>query len=571
VNHPPSPGNTLEKIALFVDKHYWLIVGFWLLFFFYFVFLTKIYGPYMDDWNQMYFVKAITEGKATLSLLFERFYGAHTPALARIFFSIDYIVFEGTNIFPKVVAFICMAITFILFHKNIAALHLKSTEKSLLNITGLITVFGTSQIYTYNHAWGALQHSPAVLFPLLAMHHFSTQINKGASVSIIHALTYLGLCTISALFTAMGIFGMLIILLGMILYRPVWKTLAVYTMGTIILFYLLKPGLLVIRATESLDAVTLISEQAFLQKMGGTPAPFFFGYSNYLFGFTGTILQPFSLTAAIMTGGVFFTVFAAAGTFLLVRHKKEWVFFQLFLFMLIAYAMVAAWGRYQFNEYQFDRYATLYPWLLWTGCIVTTLVFRKTGLGLCLLICAFTFVTSAHHINYQLLIQRDSNQADVNMINNSFIHMTYQKVSVPLKYFDFKPEIFHDYQKNQLWGIYRRYAIPDLSSIGSDTCEAIKTKDFIVSEKQFVEYQLDGWNVSADHYLPSVYALDENNQVVAQGISMPRKLRWLPPALLSREELMIYIVIPRTYRLSTLRLVGGSKDDWCEITLRKKT
>lgn len=560
----------VEKTSLFIDRHYGLISVAWICLFFYFVLLTKIYGPYMDDWGNMYAVRAITEGTATFSLLFERFYGAHTPALARIFLSLEYILFQGTNFFPKVMAFICMVISFIIFHKNISTLSLKAEDKTLLNITGLIIIFGASQIYTYNHAWGALQHSPAVLGPLLAMHHFSTQIQKNAPVGIGHALMYLSMCAISSLFTAMGIFGMVSILCGMILYRPAAKTLLIYTVGTIILFYFLKPGLLAIRAAESIDAVTLLSRNELLQQTGTIPAPFLFGYSNYVFGFFGTMLQPFSLKVAIFAGGILFVIFAVAGTILLVRRTKEWVFFQLFIYMLIAYAMAAAWGRYQFSDYQFDRYATLYPWLLWSGCTVTILFFRKTGVVLCLLIGVFSLATSPYHIDKQLSIQRDSDQADINMVNNSFAHMTYLKVTAPLRYFGFQPKTFHHFQKEHHWGIYRRYVIPELSSIGTDTCEAIKTKEFIVSEKQFVEYQLNGWNLSADHYLPSVYALDASNQVVAQGISMPRKLSWLPPALLSREELMIYIVIPRAYQLSTLQLVGGGKNDWCKITLVKK-
>jgi len=219
---------------------------------------------------------------------------------------------------------------------------------------------------------------------------------------------------------------------------------------------------------------------------------------------------------------------------------------------------------------QFDRYAAIYPWLIWSGCAMSFIHLRKIGVALTLAICFFSLATAPQYINRQLMIQHTATQADINIVNNSFIHMTYYKTSQPLKYFDFKPDYFHAFQKERSWGIYRRYAIPEKFPTGNDICEAIKTKEFVVSEKQFVEYQLDGWNVSADRYLPSVYALDETDQVIAQGISMPRETSWLPAALLSREELMIYIVIPRSHPLGTLRLVGGDKDSWCEINLLKK-
>jgi len=70
--------------------------------------------------------------------------------------------------------------------------------------------------------------------------------------------------------------------------------------------------------------------------------------------------------------------------------------------------------------------------------------------------------------------------------------------------------------------------------------------------------------------LHSVYALDTNNQIVAQGISMPREPRWLPTAFLPREDVMIYLVVPRAHPLTALQLVGGSKNNWCKISLIKK-
>jgi hypothetical protein len=282
------------------------------------------------------------------------------------------------------------------------------------------------------------------------------------------------------------------------------------------------------------------------------------------------MLERTSQTAAIIFGGVIFLFFSIAACLGIFRPQKQQVFFQLTLCMLMAYGIIAAWGRYETTDNQFDRYAAIYPWLIWSGCIMTHAHLKKTGIALSLTICFASLVTAPQYINRQLMIQRDSTQADINMVNGSFIHMSYQKTPMPLKLFGFKPDFFHAFQKERSWGIYHRYAIPESLSTGDDICEAVKTKEFVVSEKQFVEYQLNGWNVSSDSYLPSVYALDENNQVVAQGISMPRETSWLPLALLSREKLMIYMVIPRSHPLGDLRLVGGSKDNWCEVTLLKK-
>lgn len=236
----------------------------------------------------------------------------------------------------------------------------------------------------------------------------------------------------------------------------------------------------------------------------------------------------------------------------------------------MAYNIIAALGRYETGDNQFDRYAAIYSWLIWSGCVISFIHFKKAGAALTLAICLASLATAPQYINRQLEIQHTATQADINTVNNSFIHMTYYKVSQPLKLFDFKPDFFHALQKENSWGIYRRYAIPKNFQTGKDNCEAVKTKQFIVSEKKFVEYQLDAWNTSSDRYLPSVYALDENNQVIAQGVSMPRETSWLPPVLLPREKLMIYMVIPRSHPLGTLRLVGGSQDNWCEVTLLKK-
>lgn len=524
----------------------------------------------MDDWNNMYFVRAIQEGNATFSLLFEKFYGAHTPALSRILLALEYFIFQGNNLFPKAVALVCVAGSMAIFYKNIPALGLETPQQLLLKITGLLLAFGAAQLYTFNYPWASIQHPPAILFSLLAIHFFTADIASNREITPSRTLLYLSLCTVSALFTAIGVFGMVIVFWGLIVYRIPLKSTLCYTTGLIILLYLLKPGLVILRTTPLVDAVLQMEETVILHKAGASGAPFFFGYSNHLFAYTGAILETISKTASIIIGGVFFSIFSIVSTITLFRRHKPWIFFQLTLYMLVAYAMVATWGRYETYDYQFDRYAAIYPWFIWSGCFLTSLVFRKTGGILCLLICVFSLATSAHYINKQLLIQRDATQADINMVNNSMVHMTYFKNATPLKLFGFEPAIFHDFQKKNQWGIYRHYAIPELQPINTKKCEAIKTKEFIVSEKKFVEYQLDSWNLTDHHYLPSVYALDAENHVIAQGASMPREPRWRPMALLPREDIMVYLVVPRAHPLSTLRLIGGSKGDWCNITLVKK-
>lgn len=518
----------------------------------------------------MYFVRAVQEGNATLTLLFEKFYAAHTPALSRVLFCIEYIVFKGSNYLPKIVALMAIVGSMLIFYKNIQGLALKKSERLLLKITGLLLAFGAAQLYTFNYPWAGFQHPSAIFFCLLSLHIFSSDIQHERNISIPRALIYLALCATGSLFTAIGIFGMAIILFGMILYRTPLKSILVYTAGLLILFYFLKPGQIIIRITDLVDVTLTINETTIIEKAGAPLVPFFFGFSNYVFGFTGAILETVSKNSAIFAGSIIFLIFSMSSLLHLFERRKNLIFFQLTLYMLMAYAIVAGWGRYQASDHQFDRYAAIYPWLLWSGCAMTIASFRKIGIALSLTLCFLAIATAPLYINKQLAIQQDSTQADINLVNNSLIHMTYQKTPTPLKLFGFKPDVFHEFLKTNRWGMYQHYTIPELSPIGNSKCEAIKTKEFIVSEKQFVEYQLDGWNISTDTYLPSLYALDSNNQIIAQGASMPRSLSWIPTYFLPREKVMIYLIVPRTYTLGSLRLVGGRKGDWCEVTLLKK-
>lgn len=277
----------------------------------------------MDDWNNMYFLKDVMENNVTAALLFERFYGAHTPAISRILFCIEYITFSGSTYFPKVIAFVSIAGSIGIFYKNIQKLNVGEKAQFLLMLTGLLLAFGAAQLYTFSYPWACLQHPATILFCLMAIHLFTSDLQKNRQISITRSFMYLFLCATGSLFTAVGLFGMIIILFGMMLYRAPVMSTAAYSCGLFILMYFLMPGDIIMRASESTEITLQANQEVILEKFGVPDVHFFPGYSNYLLGFTGAMLERTSQTAAIIFGGVIFITFSLAGFLGLFRPQKQ--------------------------------------------------------------------------------------------------------------------------------------------------------------------------------------------------------------------------------------------------------
>lgn len=542
----------------------------WAFIFIYFFCLAQITGPLYDDWNNMYFLKQIAEGTATPITLFEKFYGTHMVAIPRLLFSVEYFLFNGTNIFPKIFALSTIGLTFFLFYKNIKSLSISEVDKNIILILGFFTIFGTAQLSTFNYSWACFQHPGAILFSFLAIHIFSLDTQKETPIGVNRIMLYLTLCTIASLFTAVGFFSIGAIFCGLILQKAPRKSVALYFVLSLVLAYLFRPDDIIIRASESTDVTVRMDMLTFLGKAGINPSPFFPGFFVYLFSYTGALVNNFSSKSSILTGAVLFLMLAWLSLQIFKKEKRNTIFFQLTLLALLGHAVFSAVGRFQTNDTQFDRYAAIYPWLIWNGCILGLVLYPKIAKLLFLFLLTTLVFNAYPNITRQLKLKQDCLEADINMINNSFIHMTYVKIPYPLKIFNFRPEFFHEFQKSRNWGIYRFPFKPDLSRLNNDQCDAIKFHEFIVSEKNFSEYKLDGWNTTQNKPINYLYALDQNNTIVAYGISMARQPGMLPLFMLSRKDVMLYIVIPKQYPLTSLRLVGGDTDAYCEINMGKK-
>jgi len=542
----------------------------WAFLFIYFFCLAQITGPLYDDWNNMYFLKQLVAGEVDSTILFERFYGAHTVTISRLLFAMEYFLFDGTNIFPKIFALSTIGLTFLLFYKNIKALSIPETHKTILLFLGFFTVFGTSQLFTLNYTWFCFQHPGAILFSFLAIHVFSSDIRNETPINTDRILIYLALGAIACLFTAVGFFGIGAIFCGLVIQKAPRRSIALYFILSLILAYVFRPDDIIIRATESTNITASMDMLTFLNRAGANPLPFFPHFFVYLFGYTGAFVNLFSSKTSVFMGAILFSILIWLSIQILRRNKKDFIFFQLTLLALLGHAVFSAIGRYQSDDIQFDRYATIYPWLIWSGCILGLVLYPKMAKLLFLFLLTTLVFNAYPNIIRQLKLKQDCLQADINMINNSFIHMTYVKIPYPLKIFNFRPEYFHEFQKSRNWGIYRFPFKPDLSRLSNDQCDAIKFHEFTVSEKNFSEYKLDGWNTTQNKPINYLYALDQNNTIVAYGISMARQPSMLPLFMLSRKDVMLYIVIPKQYPLTSLRLVGGDAGGYCEINMGKK-
>jgi hypothetical protein len=536
----------------------------WLALFFYTLCFSHVAGPDADDYDFIYFIQAIDQGKLKISELFELYYGIHRPVMPRLLLFLEYKLFNGSGIFSSTFGVFFTLCSFLLFTKQILASTIKFDSKIFLIFACIIFVFSISQLAIINHPVHGLIRTPIVFLCLLCAHQLSKGQPNSPQPSFYTVSFFLVFGCISMLFDFFGLFILAFILFWLIVSKA-QKALLFFTAAVVIgICFLSLPGDIILHTDTGIKTLRANSSP---ELYGTNLKPFFPTFFIYLFGYFSSAILPDISNASIILGGVFFIYCATVLIKCTFTPKVENVFFSTLLFIFFAHALIVAAGRYQ----AVGDYARYYVFVCWLTVLILFFILQRPTKPK-MLVCAVLLLLAANSAIKQLDTKASGKnlytKADINILNGSFYHKAYYRVNYPDMMIAYNPIAHYDsYLRTNKWGLYQQLSSPDFSKISDDDCEAQKIHSFIVSEKKFFEQELSGWNVSKNTYLKNIYAIDENKNLVAIGQSIPRVNSLLPVQFLPREKVEIYMIIPMSHPLRSLTLLGGDDKNLCIIKL----
>jgi hypothetical protein len=268
------------------------------------------------------------------------------------------------------------------------------------------------------------------------------------------------------------------------------------------------------------------------------------------------------------------TTLAAAGIGLrsMIKPDKSTAMFQALLYALVAHMLMTGVGRYMSEEKDFMRYFYIYAWIMITMSVLIGTLYRKTLVPVCITIILLATIGGVAQLPVLAKERFEYARADVNIINNSFAHFTYKKLSFPHVLLNSNPaRYYNEFLKEKGWGIYSDYdKNPDIGNLGNDSCSAVKTGQFLLSEREFTEYRLSGKNNTRNTFFENVYAINQQGEIVARGKTQPNKPSLKPNWLLKDHEAEIYLMLSRDYRLKTVALIGETDGVYCRIDVSLK-
>jgi hypothetical protein len=551
------------------DAIFWFgasCIALWLAFFLYVGIVTHTPGPEGDDWDIVYSTEKIESGSLSLNELTEQYYGAHRLAAPRLLFYLEYKIFQGRGIFTALFGLVFLCLSFSLVASEIIHSGRSRNQKLLLLLIGVMLIFNPAQLQIINSQLDSLVRMPIIFLALLAARILARQYHH-LDLKTTALLLLLGCLVL--FFDLFGIFIIAAVLTGSFLGKSLLSTRLFCIFCSIMIAAYFAPGKIILHlGTETL----LLTAQDFVGKIHTGSIPFFPGYFVFLFDYLGTLAKLFSDCAGIVAG---IMVLCAAmlfmGRTLKVKNHAD-LFFAIFLFILFIHAIGASVGRYQdHGNNTLSRFYVFNCWILWmiSIYIVTAQLKYKSIIGIAFFGLLFAF--SAQRARDQFQNKLEMMRADVNIVNGSYFHDAYNKISFPHQLFNYNPVAWYDsFLRQRHWGIYATEIQPTAIIPSGDVCVARKIHEFIVSEKKFYEFKLDAWNLTRNKYLEHVYARNTNGEIVATGMSIPIEPDMLPVSWLPRDKVLVYLIIPRQYPLSALTLFGGNAESLCQIQLKAK-
>ncbi len=544
-----------------------LFVALWVAGFIYCIWLSYFRGPTKDDWDILPFIKAAHEGQLSWAILFEQYYSIHRVAISRLLIWLEFSRFHGTNVFPNIFAFVMISASFVLVVKNIFLTSLGETKKYLLVIMATLVVFNTAHLAVFNYTWHSFQRPPGIFVALLCLHFLARDFRLQRDVGVLRALGYFALVLIANFFTVIGLFVACAVMLGLLQIRAPRMTIAVYGLAMLCLFYYSIPGEMVFNVG---DDSFVLTQEAFLAQANVEPKAFFPHYFTFLFAYAGGLVTMLSYPLGIGMGVLLLGLLAVIVFKELWRPNPETFFFQLIVCMLVAHALATALGRYQIPVELFNRFYSVYCWLIISFIVLLFIHYRRLAMVLAPLLVVILLLNQVAQLNYKLQDKMQAELANVNIINGNYIHFAYKKISLPHMIIEYNPvEYFDKYLRENQWGLYHDEPSLPSTYAATEQCEAYRQSQFMVSDKRFVEYKLDGWNLTQNKPIENLFALNRNGEVIARGQSVLRAVSYRPLSQQARENVQLYMVLPTAYRLRDVELVGNTNTGYCKIALKR--
>lgn len=474
--------------------------------------------PFWDMWDNLTFYNILHEEGYSA---WWKQHNEHRIVLHRVLFWLDFILFEGSNIFLVIINYVLAAINFLVFLLIINKAFPNSEDKHIkifLSFFSCFLIFSWMQMSNFVWAFQS-QFFLAQLLPLTALYFlYLSEIKKDYSTLLFFFTCWFGVASIGTM--ANGVLALPILTIIALLLRESWQRVCILSLLSIISLSLYfkdfisstPHSLIDIIFTQPLDLINYA-----LNYLGG---PFYYITGNF---FTAKL------------AGIFFTLSSFFFAYKAIQAPKEHAI-QIVLLGYIAYvgatAFATASGRINFGLESAisDRYMT--PVLMaWSCiCILYALLLSKKdfllyiGASILLIISwrLFVFQMGVYNINPNIYFERHiaalAMELDVHDHQqlNTIFH-TPERLSDIAKYA----------RENNI-SIFGHPSIKDLKEMLKNTYQHsstyaclgnLDTISIIPADPNFLK--INGWlyDKNTNQVPEKIFILDKNSRVVGFALT----------------------------------------------------